>query len=223
MFKLLTMFTVLAVATAKTVEEKQQIESPLVQLKNPHFPDKGWEISDWLVGVVMGGYGPLVSYARDGDCFSSWFAWGTATIEFSKYFDRNFDTKSWTAWTSLVISLFFFTKESVNLPQVCADELKYAKDTQWHKNFGFLADIKFPKVPYVQNYSRDSVSFNVFRVIGLLLGSLKVYGEWQSEFWFWGLGHAMGTLASVLFIGIDVWADAGLITPTPARIRYLDN
>ena len=92
MFRLLTTISVLAVATANTLDEKPQVGSPLVQ---SNFPNKGWEISDWIVGFVMGGYGPLVTYARDDDCFSAFYGWGTAAIEFSRYFDRNFDTNNW--------------------------------------------------------------------------------------------------------------------------------
>ena len=101
--------------------------------------------------------------------------------------------------------------------------MKYAKDTEWHKDFGFLADIEIPRVPSVQAYSRDNVSFSVWQVIGYVLSSMSVYGYWISEFWYWGLGFAMGGLASSIFVGIDVWADTKIITPMPARVRYLDN
>ena len=93
MFKILAAMTVLAVATAETLQEKPTVESPTVQ--NNNFPTRGWELSDWFVGLTMGVYGPLVAYARDDDCFSAWFLWGTAAIEYNKYFDRKFNVKRW--------------------------------------------------------------------------------------------------------------------------------
>ena len=44
----------------------------------------------------------------------------------------------------------------------------------------------------------------------------------MSEFYYWGMGAAMGRLTSSIFVAIDYWGKLGVITPTPARIRYLD-
>ena len=74
-----------------------------------------------------------------------------------------------------------------------------------------------------EHYSRKNKSFNAWHTVALVLGAFAVYEYWESAYWFWGLGYAMGTLASNIFVGIDVWADLGIITPMPARIRYLEN
>ena len=105
----------------------------------------------------------------------------------------------------------------------CKDELDYAKETEWHKDFGFLANIPMmmPEMPRVM-YKRESTSFTVWQIVGLILSCMSVYGYWISEFWFWGLGLAMGGLVSHIFVSIDVWSGAYVITPMPARIRYLD-
>ena len=221
MFKILTAITVLAVASADTLNERPKVESPMVEKNN--FPNQGWEISDWIVGLTMGVYGPLSSMARDDDCFSAWFNWGTAAIEFNKYFDRKFDTKRWQDWFGLVIQTTIIGFKTAAVPIVCSEELDYAKETEWHKNFGFMADVAMPTRPLVQEYSRDSTSFTVWQIIGLILSALSAYGYWISEFWFWGVGFSMGGLFSTIFVAIDVWADLGIITPTPARIRYLEN
>merc|ERR1712226_846731 len=219
MLRLISTIAVLAVASGKAVEE-----TPVVEAGKGHFPNKGWEISDWSVGLVMGAYGPLVSYARNDDCFSAWYEWGITAIDFSHLFDKKFDTGKAKSWIFLAISLFFFTKKSINLPQVCYDELKYAKETEWHKNFGFLADDVEVNGPRVSGggYDKKSVSWNIFTIITLALKSLKVWKNWTSEYWFWELGNAMGSLASTLFVAIDVWTDAHVITPMPAYERYLD-
>ena len=86
-----------------------------------------------------------------------------------------------------------------------------------------MADVAMPTRPLVQEYSRDSTSFTVWQIVGLILSALSAYGYWISEFWFWGVGFSMGGLFSTIFVAIDVWADLGIITPTPARIRYLEN
>ena len=57
----------------------------------------------------------------------------------------------------------------------------------------------------------------------LALGILFVAHYWLSEFYYWSLGMQMGKLAANLFVAIDYWAKTGVITPTPARIRYLDH
>ena len=73
------------------------------------------------------------------------------------------------------------------------------------------------------HYSRKNKEFNAWHTVALVLGAFAVFEYWESAYWFWGLGYAMGTLASNIFVGIDVWADLGIITPMPARIRYLEN
>ena len=146
MLRLVSTIASLAVVSGKAIENKQEqlIESPIVE--KYEMPNHGWEISDFLVGLVMGGYGPLNSYARADDCFSLWYEWGVTAIDFSHYFDKKFDTGKATSWIFLVISLFFLTLKSIDLPQVCYDELMYAKETEWHKNFGFLAgDVDIPQ------------------------------------------------------------------------------
>ena len=170
MLRLISTIAVLAVASGKAVEE-----TPVVEAGKGHFPNKGWEVSDWSVGLVMGAYGPLVSYARNDDCFSAWYEWGITAIDFSHLFDKKFDTGKAKSWIFLAISLFFFTKKSINLPQVCYDELKYAKETEWHKNFGFLADDVEVNGPRVSGggYDKKSVSWNIFTIITLALKSLQ--------------------------------------------------
>ena len=222
MLRLISTIAVLAVATGKAIEEKREVESPTVQAPS-HFPDHGWEISDWIVGLTMGGYGPLVAYAREGDCFSAFYEWGISAIDFSHLFDKKFKTNKAKSWIFLAISLFFFTKSSVDLPQVCYDELKYAKETEWHKDYGFLSgDVEQNPRVMGGSYSRDSVYFNVMTSIKIVLKSLKVWKNWESEYWFWELGASMGSLASTIFVAIDVWADTHVITPMPARVRYLE-
>ena len=223
MFKILTALTVLAVATAETLEERPQVESPTVMKNN--FPNRGWELSDWFVGLTMGVYGPLAAYARDDDCFSAWYLWGTAAIEYNKYFDRKFNTKKWQDWFGLIIQTTIITFKTMAVPTKCKEELDYAKETEWHNNFGFMADVSIPEVPRVMEYSytRDNTSFTVWQIVGLILSAMSVYGYWISEFWFWGLGFSMGGLFSTIFIAVDVWSGAHVITPMPARIRYLDN
>ena len=109
------------------------------------------------------------------------------------------------------------------VPMKCKDELDYAKETEWYKSYGFLADVTIPDIPLVKGYTRDSTSFTVWQIIGLILSALSVYGYWISEFWYWGLGFSMGGLFSTIFVGVDVWGAFNVITPMPARIRYLDN
>ena len=121
MVKLLTLLSILYVASAKTFSEKAESATPVVEMSK--YPDQGWEISDWLVGLMMGSYAPLVSYARDDDCFSAWFGWSVAAIDYSKYFNRGFNAKSVLSWIFLGISMFFLIKRSIYLPQVCYDEL----------------------------------------------------------------------------------------------------
>merc|ERR1712003_456567 len=154
MYKLIAAIAIVAVTSANSIEEKPHVESPRVQQNN--FPDKGWEISDWVVGLIMGGYGPLVSMARDDDCFSSWYNWGLAAIEFSRYFDRNFDVKSWTNWVGFIITLTIFFFKNLALVHNCKAEIEHAKESKWFESYGFLADLKVPDVPKVMAYSRNS-------------------------------------------------------------------
>ena len=224
MLKLISTIAVASVAAGKAVEEQEKFESPVVEAGK--FPENGWAIFDWTVGLTMGAYGPLSAYAREDDCFSSWYDWGSITIGFSHYFDKKFKTDSVSSWIFLAITMFFFIKSSINLPQVCYDELKYAKETEWHNNYGFLAeDVALEERPTVRGggYDRNSVSWNILTVIKIVLKSLKVWKNFKSEFWFWELGESMGNLASTIVVASMTWANSDTITPQPAYLRYLDN
>ena len=232
MYKLIAAVSVLAVASANAIQEKPLVESSSSEHETKgHFPNKGWEISDWVVGLTIGAYAPLMSMSRDADCFSAWYNWAITCIEFSKYFDRKFAVDHALAWVGLVLHMFMFTHESVHLVEVCHEELDHAKETKWHENYGFLADLDIPRVSSEaaahesehSHYDRNSVSFNVFKVLEIGIGAFSIYENYESAFWFWGLGLAMGKLASNLFVAIDVWTDAGVITPMPAYTRYLEH
>merc|ERR1712083_11431 len=216
MIRFLVAISVLAVATA--ADEKKRVESPFVGGPT-NFPDHGWEISDWVNGLIIGTYGPLAAYARNDDCFSSWFMWGSIVVKFSKYFDKGFDVNGWASWLFLTIQMIALGLRTSKLPRACKQELKQAKLLDWHEDFGFLsADVQLPP----SKYNRDSTRFNVLRVVALILGALPVWGAWRSKYYYWELGQAMGNLASVLFVGIDVWSGANLIKPEPAWYRYND-
>ena len=121
------------------------------------------------------------------------------------------------------IIILFFVYQSIVLPGKCIDELNYAKESKWFENFGFLANIEVPNVPRSKTeYSRKSVAFTVFKILEIVIGSWSLWSYWESKYWFWGLGYSLGKLLSNIFVGIDIWADLGLITPTPAHIRYLE-
>ena len=124
-----------------------------------------------------------------------------------------------------LVIIFLLVKRSIHLPQVCYDELHYARQTEWHKNFGFLAgDVSIHGVPKVRTaYDRTSIWFSSWMVLILIMTSVKIVNIWNSEFFFFTLGCVVGRFISTIFVAMDVWADTHIITPTPAYIRYLDN
>ena len=71
-----------SVASSKSVARTD--DTPIVA-ENP-YPDGPWEVFDLMVGFTAGMYAPLVAYARDDDCFSSWFGWGVGVMEMSNLF-----------------------------------------------------------------------------------------------------------------------------------------
>ena len=111
-----------------------------------------WGISDLLIGLFMGSFGPITALSRDEDCFSVWYAWGVSTIEMSDFFAKKFETQSTSDWTKLSVKLVLYIIESYQVVEVCISELSWNKTNPWHQNFGFLAkDIKLPKTPRVKD------------------------------------------------------------------------
>ena len=105
------------------------VESPTV---GAHFPVDPWGISDWVLGVIMGAYGPLASRSRGGDCFSMWYIWGISSIELSNFFNKAFDINSVNDWLGLLIKMTFYTWETYDVPAVCVPEFKWNKANPWH-------------------------------------------------------------------------------------------
>ena len=216
MFKLISTAFVLAIATASA--QKPMVAS---QAEGENFPTDPWGVSDWVLGVVMGVYGPLNARARDDDCFSAWYTWGVASIELSNFFNKAFDIHSVADWASLIIKMGLYSYETYLVPAICVPELEWNKANPWFQNYGFMSnDVK---LPFVGAMSSEEIAFTVKMSIELALGIVFIYAYWVSEFYYWGLGMSMGKLASNIFVAIDVWGKFNVITPTPARIRYLDN
>ena len=219
MFKLIYTTFVVLVATVAAAE-KPIVESPIVQGEGDNFPTDPWGVSDWVLGVIMGVYGPLNARARDDDCFSAWYTWGVASIELSNFFNKAFDIHSVKDWMALILKMGLYGYETYLVPAICIPELEWNKANPWNTNFGFLADDV--KIPFV-GMTTEEINWTVVTSVNMAFSIVSIYYYWMSEFYYWGLGMAMGKLGSLIFVGIDVWANLNIITPTPARIRYLDN
>ena len=170
----------------------------------------------------MGAYGPLNAYARDQDCYSAWYSWGVSAIEFSIWFDAPFEGTA-GEWIAILIKMGVTGVLTFDVPYICIKELNKNKKDPWHDNFGFLTnDISLPIIGAASD-NDDFIKWTVFQSITLFLVVWQLYGYWVSGFYYWGLGLAMGSLVSNIFVSVDYWADLGIITPTPAHIRYFDS
>ena len=99
MLKLLRVAFVVTIAAAaadiSSTSSAPEAKSPKVGNKGTPFPTDFWGVSDWIIGLVTGGYGPIVTRTRENDCFTNWYRWGISTIEFSNFFAVPFDIKNW--------------------------------------------------------------------------------------------------------------------------------
>ena len=213
-FKLVSTAFVLTIAAAGGGEAEPAY-------RDTNFPEGAWGITDWGLGLFIGVYGPLNARARDDDCFSAWYNWGVSSVELSDFFNKRFNDRYWRDYLELVIKLGQYGYETYLVPAICVPELEWNKANPWNTNYGFLAgDVD---IPFVGAMSSEEIAFTVKMSIELALGIVFIYAYWVSEFYYWGLGMSMGKLASNIFVAIDVWGKFNVITPTPARIRYLDN
>ena len=187
---------------------------------NGSFPTEAWGISDWTIGVVMGVYGPLASYSRDYDCFTAWYNFGLSTVELSNYFNKPFEYDRLADWMFFFLHSGFYGYEIFLSWDTCVRELAWNKDNPWRDNFGFLADLE---IPFVRAMSTSELNWTILMSFKLALGLMWVIVYWQSRYYYWQLGMNMGRLAANIFVATDKWGEYGVITPTPARIRYLDN
>ena len=150
MFKILKAFILIATLTAATeITATPRVNQPKVG----NIPKDLWCITDFIIGLFMGSFGPISALSRDEDCFSVWYAWGVSTIEMSDFFSKKFNTRSASDWTKLFAKLILYGIKSYEVVEVCTSELSWNKKNPWHQNFGFLAkDIKVPHLPTMQDF-----------------------------------------------------------------------
>ena len=207
-FKLVSAGLVLAIASASNSTNSTDIEG---------FPTEGWGITEWALGVFAGAYGPLNERARNEDCYSAWYTWGVASVEFSAFWDKWFDIHAPYDYLEMVVKVGQFAYETFRVWDICIKEYNYnAANPTSH----LLADDV--KIPLVGAMSSTEIKWTIRMVFEWLLGGMYIAHYWLTDFYFWGLGMQMGKLASNLFVAIDYWAKTGVITPMSAKIRYAD-
>ena len=102
----------------------------------------------------------------------------------------------------------------------CIKDLNEAKETHWNHHYGFLSeDIEVS--PKVQAWTSEDTNWTIGMSISIFLQALAVvyYGLAKYYYLFWGM--QLGYLVTNIFVGIDYWADLGIMKPMPAHERYL--
>ena len=128
-FKLVFTALVLAVSNAAEAAEGETKEAVI---RDTSFPETGWGITDWALGVFIGVYGPLNARAREDDCFSAWYTWGVSTVELSDFFNKRFDNSFWRDYLELIIKLGQYGYETYLVPAICVPELEWNKANPWN-------------------------------------------------------------------------------------------
>ena len=59
------------------------------------FPTDGWGITDFVFGLLIGGYAPIQARWRNYDCRSRFYNLGVNIIGYSRFFDLPFDVNAW--------------------------------------------------------------------------------------------------------------------------------
>merc|ERR1719215_702965 len=70
---------------------------PIVE-ESTIFPRDGWGVTDWVFGLLIGGYAPIQDRWRNGDCRAKWYNFGQNIIAYASYFDQPFDVDSVSTW-----------------------------------------------------------------------------------------------------------------------------
>ena len=68
-----------------------------------HWPENPWEIYDFVMGFLIGGYPILIARAYASDCFSMFFILGTFQTTKSSYFDSKWSNTAFSYLTLVVI------------------------------------------------------------------------------------------------------------------------
>ena len=73
-----------------------------------------------IVGIFVGYYAPMNMYARNGDCFSTFWNQASNFITYHIYFDG----KSFTAstWIQLTMAIIFDGLSVKNVAEVCLEQ-----------------------------------------------------------------------------------------------------
>merc|ERR1719469_1354024 len=112
-------------------------ETPMVGAA-PHntgrFPSTPWAIMDFIYGMFVGGFGPLLIKSRSGDCFSKLAAFGIGIAGIGKYWDYLFGAGA--KGIIIFVSTFGFEAFGIfNLTATCIKQYNFSTENPWRAVF----------------------------------------------------------------------------------------
>ena len=120
----------------KELEDVEDVKEEEEEWQRPWFlnkwPRTGWEYYDFMQGLILGAYSPLLGRANDGDCLSAMYDWGISN-NVSYYFDKPW-RHYFYGWLVLLLIIFLGGWSTYNATSTCIAQLA------GYDEFNFLAD-----------------------------------------------------------------------------------
>ena len=214
----------------KNVNETTDI-SPFVYTAFPHEAFGGWE---YVVGLFLGFYVPVMSRSRDYDCFSRHTTLMVSFSNYYIYFDKRF-TGGALEWISLSFKVLLDSFSVYRIFSVCMADRETNIINGWLLQYKTKSISGAPKVssnrswldsfdplgsPVVGLGTDLDITRLVIQIIQLCAALYNIIVLSQSNLYYWSFAYNTSYFFASLFCMIDHVTGGRTIYPMAAHKRY---
>ena len=117
-----------------------------------------WAVFEFIVGLLMGAWSPLIYNSHGNDCFTSHWSMAFGIFGFANYFDRKWE-HTVLGWGALVIKVGLRVFSTYNGMKNCLNQLEYSTVEKWEERFRNKGKVPVPEKKAIKTSRKLDFSF----------------------------------------------------------------